>query len=85
MAVAEIAAAVPMASDSPTSTIGRSERNASQTSSSTAASEPQPITFISKFACAAAASACSGMPAATTRTSASPCRAAAPAVRRRSL
>jgi hypothetical protein len=62
-AVTDSATAQPMPSESATNTMGRGERKASQTSSSTAASEPQPMVLISRWACTAAASACKGMPA----------------------
>ena len=57
--------AVPTSSDNPTKATGRTERNASHVSSSTPASDPQPMVLISPWAWVAAASACSGTPASS--------------------
>ena len=61
------ATAQPSVSDTPTRRMGRSERKVSHTRRSTAASDPKPMVDISQLACAAAASAYSGTPAATSR------------------
>ena len=47
IAVTDSAAATPISSDNATSTMGVSERKASQTSSKTAASEPKPMMLTS--------------------------------------